>query len=236
MHHAEKGACTGGSLSNRLCSRFRNEGHEMTRPLGIVAAMLCQLAATAISFGVSTLHAKAQTPLHRQEEAATSDPCEDPNHEDFGFIGKPKKTWDMLVCASFADSSNRKDYKAIKWLTMAAERGNWFAQQELAKSYGDQAWFWGHDHLPNYTLSYKWYDISEEVHGECIDRMPPAKGDVAQSPSPESNYWQVQWRDDIAKKMTPHEIEVAQAQSRDWVKAQHSIVCPTNEMTGYGGE
>lgn len=114
---------------------------------------------------------------------------------------------------------------------MAAERGNWFAQQNLAKAYGDEAHFWGHDHLPNYTLSYKWYDISAEVHGECIDRMPPAKGDVAQSSSPETNSWQVQQRDEIAEKMTPHEIEVAQAQSRDWVKARHSIVCALMRWT-----
>jgi hypothetical protein len=207
----------------------------MIGSLRVVPTMLWLLA--AFSFSVSTMLVRAQTPLHGQAEAITPDPCDDPNHEDFGFIGKPKKTWDMLVCAEFADSTNRKDYKAfIKWLTMAAERGNWFAQQKLAAAYGDQAWFWGHDNLPNYVLSYKWYDISAEVHGECIDRMPPAKGDVARSPSPESNYWQVHWRDDIAKNMTPHEIEVAQAQSREWVKTQHSIVCPTNEMTGYGGE
>jgi hypothetical protein len=77
----------------------------MIGSLRVVPTMLWLLA--AFSFSVSTMLVRAQTPLHGQAEAITPDPCDDPNHEDFGFIGKPKKTWDMLVCAEFADSTNR---------------------------------------------------------------------------------------------------------------------------------
>ena len=83
-----------------------------------------------------------------------------------------------------------KDFQeAAKWYRLAAEQGHAYAQYNLGVMYKD-----GEGVSQDYVLAHKWFNLAADQ-----GLKPPAKG-----------------RDDLAKQMTPSQIQEAQRLTREF--------------------
>ena len=136
------------------------------------------LVAVMILCGAILAH--AQTPLHTQSK--------DTSDIYVGSTG-PMANSDIYSCGM--DALWKNNYPvALKWFLMGASRDDSRAQFQLGDIYRD-----GKSVPRDLVQAYKWFDIAATTHGACIDKLPP-------SLEQETNQTEIDYRDDVAKKMT----------------------------------
>ena len=126
---------------------------------------------------------------------------------DIGDYATALREWKPLAEQGYYNAQNnlgvmydsgrgvQQDYKtAVKWYRLAAEQGNSRAQYNLGAMYDN-----GKGVPQDYVRARMWYDI------------------VASSGDKEA----VKQRDNVAKKMTPSQIETAQKLARECVRKEY---------------
>jgi hypothetical protein len=138
--------------------------------------------------------AVGQTTLHTAP-ALQSEPCTNEG--------------DLADCGLRAEQN--KDYEIARsaW-SRAAEKGDHIAAFWLAGMYQD-----GHLSDDGYVQAYKWYDIAAALHGIEIDKLPPG--------SDQDNKVDINYRDDVARHLTPAQIADAQRMSREWLARRGAV-------------
>jgi hypothetical protein len=135
--------------------------------------------------------AHAQTPLHKAP-ADTSNPC-----------AGPEGTVDLAECGLEASRNENYSVARTAW-SRAAEGGDHVAAIWLAELYEN-----GQGGDKDNVQAYKWYDIAAAIHAAEIDKLPPG--------AIESNQQEINYRDAIARKLTPDQIAEAQKLAREWM-------------------
>jgi S1-C subfamily serine protease len=101
----------------------------------------------------------------------------------------------MLLAAMYEDGKGlpKNEVEAAKWYRRAAERGEAFAQQHLGGMY-----FLGRGVPQDYVAAYKWFNIA------AAGQEPKVAADAAQ------------FRDALARRMSPDQIAEGQRLARAW--------------------
>jgi uncharacterized protein len=96
-----------------------------------------------------------------------------------------------------------KDYAiAASWWTRAAQQGNVGAQVLLGALY-----YFGHGVPQDYVLAHMWYNLAAAAGGEKLDFVIAATGAGMKA---------AEFRDGVAKLMTPAQVAEAQKLAREW--------------------
>jgi TPR repeat protein len=148
----------------------------------------------ALIIGV-TSPAFAQTPL-RKAPVDTSNPCVGVESAD-----------GLASCGMVAFNNHNYPVARSAW-SSAAGRGHHLAAIWLAGSYAD-----GDGGEKDNVQAYKWYDIAAAIHGAEIDKLPPG--------TKEDNQQEINYREGVARKLTPDQITDAQKLAHEWL-ARHA--------------
>ena len=111
----------------------------------------------------------------------------------------------LANCGLEANTNGDYDVARDAWARAAAQEGDHLAAIWLGELYDA-----GHSGFPDSAVqAYKWYDIAAALHGIEIDKLPP--GSIG------SNQTEINYRDYVARQLTPAQIADAQRMSREWL-------------------
>ena len=104
----------------------------------------------------------------------------------------------------------------LKWAQLAAKGGSYLAADWLAQEYRSPARGAAPTFRQDLIRAYMWFDIAAELHARTIRALPPS----ADPEHRETNSQEINYRDDIARQLTPEQIAQALRLEEAWRRTE----------------